>query len=192
MSMAVRMHRRARWLLLILICSVAPPCYPADPGRTSAAPRSREELIGVWQLLSIQLVGPHGPMIDPFYNVGSTGLLIYDRSGWMSVQIVGQPRPAMEAPAARLPVAGIDKEAQRKASVLDTYYAYFGTWDFDVSASVVTHHIKSSLIPGETGISYAQTATLEGGHLIFKGRQETAEGAIVRTKVWERLSGPIR
>ena len=129
-------------------------------------------------------------MIDPFYNVGSTGLLIYDRSGWMSVQIVGQPRPAMEAHTARPTVASIDQEAQLKAAVLDTYYAYFGTWDYDESASLVTHHIKSSLIPGETGVSYGQTATLEGGHLIFTVRQETAEGATVRTKVWKRLSGP--
>ena len=186
----MRMHRPARWLLLFFVYGIALPAHPADAGRTRATHASREELIGVWQLLSIQMVGPHGPMIDPFYNGGSTGLLIYDRSGWMSVQIVGQPRPAMEAPAARPTVASVDHDAQLKAAVLDTYYAYFGTWDYDASTSVVTHHVKSSLIPGETGVSYVQTATLDGGHLIFTVRQEAAEGATVRTKVWKRLPGP--
>ncbi len=184
----MRIHHRVRWPFLFLVFLIASPSYAADPDRNLAARATREELIGVWGLLSIQIVGPKGTRTDPFYNEGSTGILIYERSGWMSVQIVGHPRPSMEAPASRPTPTGSDKEAQLKAVVLDTYYAYFGTWSFDPVTSVVTHHIESSLIPGETGVSYSQMATLEHGHLIFTVRQETAEGAIVRTKVWKRLS----
>jgi hypothetical protein len=75
-----------------------------------------------------------------------------------------------------------------EAAVLDTYYAYFATWDYDAATSTVTHHITSSLIPGETGMSYSQTVTLEGGNLIFTVRLETSEGATVQKKVWKRLS----
>jgi hypothetical protein len=150
---------------------------------------TRQELIGAWQLVSIQIQGPTGPMLDPFYNADSTGLLIYDASGWMSVQIVGQHRPAMEAPASR-PTHDTPQGAALKAAVLDTYYAYFGTWKYDETAATVTHYVKSSLIPGESGASYSQTVSLEGGRLVFTTRREVAGGFVVQKKVWQRISGP--
>jgi hypothetical protein len=129
-------------------------------------------------------------MTDPFYNADPTGILLYQASGWMSVQIVGQPRPAMEAEASRPPHAETAEDAQLKAAVLDTYYAYFGTWDYDEATSMVTHHIKSSLIPGESGMSYTQTVALEGANLIFTSRHEVAGVATVQKKVWRRITGP--
>ena len=128
-------------------------------------------------------------MLDTFYNADSTGLLIYDASGWMSVQIVGQHRPAMDTPASR-PTHGTPQDAALKAALLDTYYSYFGTWDYDEAAATVTHHIKSSLFPGETDVSYSQTVTLEGGRLVFTTRREAAGGSAVQKKVWQRISGP--
>jgi hypothetical protein len=136
-----------------------------------------------------QIEGPLGPMIDPFYNADSTGILVYDPSGWMSVQIVGQHRPAMKAPASR-PTHDTAEDAQLKAAVLDTYYAYFGTWEYDEATATVTHYIKSSLIPGETGMSYSQTVTLDGGHLVFTTRRELAGGKAVQKKIWQRILGP--
>ena len=135
-------------------------------------------------------MAPDGPMTDPFYNADPTGILIYQASGWMSVQIVGQPRPAMQAEASRPPRTETVEDARRKAAVLDTYYAYFGTWDYDAAASTVTHHIKSSLIPGESGMSYAQTVALQGGNLILTSRREVAGVATVQRKVWRRITGP--
>ena len=160
------------------------------PGERISPPHpTRQELIGAWRLVSIQIEGPTGPMLDPFYNEDSTGLLVYDASGWMSVQIVGQHRPAMEAPASR-PTHDTPQAAALKAAVLDTYYAYFGTWKYDEAAATVTHYIKSSLIPGETGASYSQAVTLEGGRLVFTTRREVAGGIAVQKKVWQRISGP--
>ncbi|HWX26393.1 MAG TPA: lipocalin-like domain-containing protein [Steroidobacteraceae bacterium] len=135
-------------------------CRSAGPQPGHTAGPTRQELIGTWQLLSIQLVGAHGPTIDPFYNTDSTGILIYDASGWMSVQIAGQPRPTMEVPGSRPTLNGVPEVAQLKAAVLDTYYAYYGTWEYDEATSKVTHHVESSLIPGEAGLSHSQTVTL--------------------------------
>lgn len=183
MKTSRRLSARARWPFFLCIVLNAAPCYPAHA--------TRQDLIGAWRLLSIHIVGPTGAMIDPFYNADPTGLLIYDASGWMSVQIVGQQRPAMEAPASR-PNHDTPKDAELKAAVLDTYYAYFGTWDYDEATATLTHVIKSSLIPGETGISYSQTATLEDGHLVFTTRRPVAGGAAVQKKVWQRIKGPGR
>jgi lipocalin-like protein len=175
--------------LLALICLSSAP-YLAAPEPSRAPHATRQQLIGAWRLVSIEILGPNGPMPDPFYNAGSSGMLVYDASGWMSVQIAGQPRPAMDAAASRPTPTDTAEAARLKAAVLDTYYAYFGTWEFDEASSTVTHHIKSSLIPGETGKSYSQTISLDGAELIFTIRRERAGGAIVQKKVWKRISGP--
>jgi Lipocalin-like domain len=180
----------ARWLsLLALIClSSAPYLATPQPGRAPHA--TRQQLIGAWQLVSIQILGPNGAMPDPFYGADPSGFLVYDASGWMSVQIVGQHRPAMDAAASRPTPTDPAETARLKAAVLDSYYAYYGTWEFDEATSMVTHHLKSSLIPGESGKSYSQTVSLEGGELIFTTRRDQAGGPTVQKKVWKRVSGP--
>jgi Lipocalin-like domain len=185
----MRISEYSIWPFLLFILLGVAPCYSDVPERIRTPHATRQELFGAWRLLSIQIVGPKGPMIDPFYNADSTGILVYDPSGWMSVQIVGQNRPAMAAAASR-PTHDTAGDAQLKAAVLDTYYAYFGTWEYDEATSTVTHHVKSSLIPGETGVSYSQTVTLDGGLLVFTARREMAAGAAVQKKIWQRISGP--
>jgi len=191
-----RMRNHAKWQFLLIVCFNAVLCQAAPPERRAAPHTTRQALVGAWRLQSIEILGPKGSRPDPFYNADSSGLIMYDPSGWMSVQIVGQPRPAMDAPASRpTPAAGTrvaPRAAQRKAAVLDTYYAYFGTWEFDEATSTVTHSVMASLIPGETGLRYSQTATLDGERLIFTVHQETPEGAVVRKKVWKRISTAMR
>jgi Lipocalin-like domain len=145
------------------------------------------DLVGAWQLVSIQLTGPKGPMNDPFYNADPTGVLIYDASGWMSVQIASQPRPSMSAAASRSGGPYSPATAELAAKVLDTYYAYTGTWEFDAVSSIVTHHIKTSLIPGENGVSYSQAVTLDGGKLTFTVRREAPGGSTVQQKIWRKI-----
>jgi hypothetical protein len=81
----------------------------------------------------------------------------------------------------------VEEDAALKAEAFDTYYSYYGTWDYDAATRVVTHHVKSSIIPAETDLDYAQTVTLEGGHLIFTVRSGDPGTETVRKKIWERL-----
>jgi hypothetical protein len=163
-------------------------CHPASPQPGHVRRASREDLLGAWRLMSIQIEGRDGPEVDPFYNADPTGLLVYDRSGWMSIQIAGKPRPPMEVQSSRPVHMDTAEVARVKAAVLDTYYAYDGTWEFDEATSTVTHHVDSSLIPGETGLSRSQTVTLEGDNLIFTTQQEVAGRTTVQKKIWKRLS----
>jgi hypothetical protein len=174
-------------LLVSLAAAAGQPVW----AQTAHLPHAREELIGAWRLVSIQLIGPNGRTDDPFYNAAPTGALFYDASGWMSVQIAGQPRPAMQAPASRPAGPHGAASAEREARVLDTYYAYVATWEYDPAASTVTHHIKTSLIPGEDGMSYTQTVTLEGDRLIFTVRRDKPGGVVVQEKVWQRIPSSV-
>src|SRR6476660_8843384 len=65
-------------------------------GATTEALQARslsERLVGAWRLISVETKRSNGEVIYPFYGKHPEGLLIYDRSGWMSVQIVSDPKP---------------------------------------------------------------------------------------------------
>jgi hypothetical protein len=175
---------------LWLTCMYTPLCHAAPADRGSPPHVTRQQLIGAWRLVRIEYAGPSGPIVDPFYQADSAGIIIYDSSGWMSVHIVAAHRQAWEVPESRLSSStATAQDAPLKAAAFDTYYAYFGTWDLDEAASVVNHHVMSSLIPAETGLSYAQQVTLESGRLIFTTRSGNKGGETIRRKVWERAAG---
>jgi hypothetical protein len=173
-------------MFLFWLSLLGPFRCDAGPHEGARIEPSRQQLIGAWRLVAIEYSGPQGQAVDPFYQTGSSGIIIYDSSGWMSVQISSQNRPKWEVPAVRIPRPA-KRDAALKAEAFDTYYSYYGTWEFDAAASVVTHHVKSSVIPAETGLDYAQTVTLEDGRLIFTVRSGSPGMETVRKKVWERL-----
>jgi hypothetical protein len=148
----------------------------------------KDQLVGAWRLVSMDYRGPDNASVDPFYQPDSTGLLIYDASGWMSVHITAPHRQAWKVPISRQPTAGSPQDGALKAAAFDTYYAYFGTWDLDEARSVVTHHVVSALLPAEEGQSYAQQIALENGRLVFTTRNGPEGRQIVRHKIWERLT----
>ena len=172
--------------VLCFICLCAPLHPAASADRGDPAHLARQDLIGAWRLVRIEYSGPQGPIADPFYGADSTGVIIYDSSGWMSVHIVAPHRQAWEVPASRLSSLAAPQDPRLKAAAFDTYYTYFGTWDFDPATSVVTHHVRSSLIPAESGLNYAQQVTLESGRLIFTVRSGGKGQETVRRKIWER------
>ncbi len=174
-----------QYALVVAGLAVSALCA-ADAGH---APRmTRQDLIGAWRLVDIEVEGAAGREVDPFYGSGSHGLLIYDGSGWFSVQIEGSGRPALEVPSVR-PVPRQDESAARlNAAALNSYYAYFGTWSYDQVTSTVTHHAEGALYPSEDGATYSQHVEVVGGRMFFKRTQTVAGRVTVQTKRWERVS----
>jgi hypothetical protein len=147
---------------------------------------TREDLVGAWHLVKIDVQGPAGAGIDPFYGSGSEGLLIYDRDGWFSVQIMSAPRPALAVPGTR-PAAPGGADAAAKEAALDSYYAYYGTWTFDAASSTVTHHATGALYPSESRATYSQAVQVEGDRMTFTRTTGTPPDRTVQTKTWERV-----
>jgi hypothetical protein len=160
--------------LLAFIGLIVTALCAADDTRTT-----QQDLIGAWRLVAIDVQGPSGRETDPFYGNGSSGLLIYDASGWFSVQIEGADRPPLTVPKSRPAATGSDSK------VLHTYYAYFGTWSFDPATSIVTHRAKGALYPSEDAAIYPQHVAVIGRRMTFSRTQDGK----VQTKVWERVSG---
>jgi hypothetical protein len=152
---------------------------------------TRAQFTGSWRLIDIEInrQGSADTAPDPFFEPGSNGLIVYDPSGWMSVQISGPHRVSWEIPESR-PAATLDQNMRLKAAAYDSYYAYFGTWDYDDINAVMTHHVKSSVIPAEVGLDYSQQVSVEGNRLIFI--RQTRENGLQFThrKIWERIPSP--
>jgi Lipocalin-like domain len=149
----------------------------------------RQDLVGAWRLVRIEVTGTMGASVDPFYGVGSEGVMIYDASGWFSVQIMGSNRPAVEVPIQR-PGQADDAQRDRQAAALNTYYAYYGTWTFDPATSTVTHHAKGALYPSEHDAIYAQHVEVTGAQMIFSRTQNVDGKPSTQRKVWIRASSP--
>jgi hypothetical protein len=183
---AVRRRQCRGWFFFLAsACTLASGAVSAGAARSVRV--TREELIGAWHLVRIEYSGPHGSTVDPFYQEGSTGLLIYDASGWMSVRIAAPGRRGFEVPSARQAADDNAALAALKVSAFDSYYAYDGTWDFHPETAELVHHVVSSLLPAENGVTYTQSVSIEGGRLVFYNRSVDKGQPTERRKIWERI-----
>jgi hypothetical protein len=171
----------------LVIAGLAVSALSAADGGHSPRTTQRD-LIGTWRLMDIEVEGPAGRELDPFYGSGNRGLLIYDGSGWFSVQIEGAVRPAVKVPSVRPAPEQSESTARLNAAALDSYYAYYGTWSFDQVTSTVTHHVMGALYPDEDKATYAQHVEVVGRRMTFTRTQNVAGKVTVQKKRWERVS----
>jgi hypothetical protein len=174
--------------VLILAASFA---QSEAPKQVTESRLTKEAIIGAWHLVRIDYSGPNGVLVDPVFGPNPQGIIIYDRSGWMSVQIVTANRPAIARPVTRTSGLVTADDAKLAAAAFNTYYAYFGSWEFDPVNSTITHHLKASLLPYETGQEYRREVTFDGEHLKLMVRSQQMGEVRLRTLVWARVSDPI-
>jgi hypothetical protein len=161
------------------------------PERAAAAKLTKQVIVGAWRLVGIDYSGPNGALTDPVFGPNPQGIIIYDQSGWMSVQIVTANRPVIAKPVMRTSRVVTPDDAKLAAAAFDSYYAYFGTWDYNADTSVITHHLNSSLLPYETGLDHSREVTFDGVHLGLIARSQESGEERHRTLVWTRVSDPL-
>ncbi len=176
---------RCLFVLGLLAVVVSEPIpAPAEQAKPDAA-SGRDQLVGAWRLVSIETIRPNGEIIYPFYGKHPEGLIVYDASGWMSVQITSDPRPTV--PGADSREAFLAAATTEKVAAVDGYYAYCGTWTIDTSNSTVTHHIKQSLYPAERGEDGVRYYTFEADRLTLMAKTHEMGEDHRRKLVWQRL-----
>ncbi len=173
-----------RFRFSILVCCLMVVLSQAQSTKPQSAILAKR-LVGAWQLVSIETIRPNGEVTYPYYGKHPEGLLIYDRSGWMSVQIVSDPKPVVPNSDSR---AGIFAATPaEKASALEGYYAYFGTWTVDPSGPTVTHHLRQSLYPGERGLDFSRQLSMDGDRLTLVAKVHEEGEDHQRRLTWERI-----
>ena len=170
------------WCLFSLLVALLVPV--AGQPRPDAA--GKEQFVGAWRLISIETIRPNGEVIFPFYGQHPEGILMYDGSGWMSVQIVSDPPATVPASPSREEL--MKANAAEKAKAFDSYYAYYGTWTVDAAQKTVTHHIRQSLDPGERGEDGVRHYVVDGDRLILTAKFPEVGEEHRRKLVWQRLS----
>lgn len=180
--------RSAKFLIAICLVSVSLG-IPLAWGQNSTATRGSaiaESLAGSWRLVSVETIRPNGEVIYPFYGKNPTGILIYDRGGWMSVQMISDPEPMVPTTSSREKF--LQAPAAEKSAAIDGFYAYYGTWTVDDAGANVTHHIKQSLYPGERNTDATRRLSLEGNRLTLIAKVHEMGEDHQRKLVWERIA----
>lgn len=102
------------------------------------------EFTGTWTLVSWTAELPNGEVVHPF-GEEATGLLVYGRSGRMSVQIMRADRPRFGT------VDPMSGSAEEKQIAYDGYLAYWGTYEARRKDGTVIHVLQGSLFPDWVG-----------------------------------------
>lgn len=167
---------RTVFALVALVFSASPSALAANPVSPG--------LVGAWNLVRVETIRQDGAVIYPFYGKHPRGLIIYDPSGWMSVQIVSDPKPTV--PIGKSRDAFRNAPAGEKAIAADGYYAYFGRYTVDPVASTVTHHLQDSLYPGERGEDFVRHFQVTEGCLTLVAQIQEMGELHQRRLIWKR------
>ena len=122
--------------VLVGLVALTTSIMGSGEGQARGGGADAKRLVGTWQLVSYLRNG------QPLPNVGTkpTGLIHYDSTGHMSVQIMPD----------RVRPGWVDRDPtldEAKAAVLG-YVAYFGTYSVNGAESTVTHHRLARLNTG--------------------------------------------
>ena len=167
---------KCRVFLLILSCV---SLFSAEPRQDDAG----KKLVGAWRLVSVE----NTDATFHFAYDHPTGIIIYDRSGWMAVQIdiKGIRKPFVDGPA-----AGTGEE---KVAAFDNYIAYYGTYTMDLKAQTVTHHLEDASPPNWRGVNNVRWFEFQGNDRLLLIPREDGKGGVIDRKnatyklLWERI-----
>ena len=160
--------------LLVFLASVSAAPQP-DP--------AARRVTGVWRL--VEVVGDS--RIRPAHYDRPTGLIVYDASGHMAVQIVTRADRKLFDGG---PAHGTLEE---RAAACDSYMAYYGTYTVDPRAGTITHHLDNALLPDLRGRNLVRYFEFQGDNRVVLMPQEDGKGGIVTREhadyklVWERM-----
>jgi hypothetical protein len=107
-----------RWALLgvsIAIAGLAGAArFSMAAGKAGAAKPS--PLVGAWRIVSVEEVQPNGTIKTDWMGPRPAGLIVYDRSGYMSAQLGRDPRAIWTSP-------NVEKATtEERAKAFDAYY----------------------------------------------------------------------
>jgi hypothetical protein len=164
-------------VLMLLLASVS--FVSADAQQDDVA----KKLVGAWRLVSVE--GTDATFHFAYDH--PTGVIIYDRSGWMSVQIdaKGARKPFVNGPA-----GGTSEE---KVAAFDNYISYYGRYTLDLKAQTVTHHLSDASQPNWRGVNNVRWFEFQGNDRLLLIPREDGKGGVIDRKnatfklLWERI-----
>ncbi|HSE99024.1 MAG TPA: lipocalin-like domain-containing protein [Blastocatellia bacterium] len=130
--------------------------------------------IGAWKLISVEDYEAGGGVTYP-YGRNPAGLLIYDASGYMSVQIMRRDREPLSSDKWE------ETRAEEIKSTVEGFTAFFGTYEVDEQKKTIIHRVEGHLLPGSAGKELKRSYEFSDNLLILRP-------SATRRVVWERLA----
>ena len=116
----------------------------------TAQPQSlKEQVIGTWQIVSVEEVYPDGHKETP-WGPNMKGAVSFDPHGKVLLMIIGGDLPTP---------SGTPQEAARQV------VAYFGTYSVDDGAKTITYTAERATLPVFDGLARKATITVTGEEL---------------------------
>lgn len=138
-----------------------------------------EDLVGSWQLISLQVVKPDGARIDLF-GENPRGIQIMAADGHF-VNVITRESLPLYAGANRM--TGTDDEYR---AIGQGANGFFGTWEVDEAAGEVVFNIDTSIYPNWDGVQQRRVSRLEGDLWRYTNPMTVIGEGVVEV-VWQRL-----
>ena len=139
------------------------------------------QLLGTWRLQDrIDRTADGRDIVEPSLGRDPVALLIYDRGGNVSAQLMRRDRsqPLPQAPVAADP---------NNSAAQGGYDAYFGR--YVVNGSTVTHVLEAALNPSDVGRRLTRNFRLQGDTLVIYFTARAPDGTpVTRTLTWRRAA----
>jgi lipocalin-like protein len=170
------MMRGYRIIAPILVLLIIPTLFFAQSRRGNKG--IARKIIGTWKLVSIEATRPNGEIIHD-WGENPTGLIIYDSTGHMAVQLMRDPRPTS---------ASSNLTTDEMKAAFEGYLAYFGTYEINEMEGTVAHHVQSSLRSYDVGTDYKRFYKLSSDRLTLTTPPMERHGEQrVHRLTWERV-----
>jgi len=139
------------------------------------------KLTGTWLLDHYQISDQTGQPVL-LWGTSTSGILIYTRDGYMSVQVSNNDRPAFAQDDF---LAGSSAEIQ---SAFEGYTAYFGRYEYQEKNGFVYHYVQQSVFPNWNGITHTRFVTLDNDKLILGTPPISIKGELCTMQMhWKKV-----
>jgi len=134
----------------------------AQQSLTLAQQNLKDKLVGTWKMISWESQRSNGQIVNIWMGLHPTGLIIYQPTGYMALQIMADPRPTF----AQNPIT-IPPPFDEFRNAYFGYYAVWGTYTINDAGNGVVHNLEGSERPGEVGKKHPRAVSIDGTKLVI-------------------------
>ena len=158
-------------VLGIVFSVILATAFAAGSGAAQSAPsgESAKRIVGLWRMVGMTA----GGAVNPERGAHATGMLLYDATGYMAVQMMpDRPRRKWSGP--------LPTPEEARDTVIG-YSAYFGTYRVDEQARTVAHIRAGGIEPGPLADQVRRFELVGDNKLILRPVKTNSE------TTWERI-----
>ena len=159
-----RLHTAISTALALLVLGLALPL-----GGAFAQPTLKEQLVGTWTYVSVDLVGPDG-VREPLFGANPQGQASFDVNGRY---ILMTARAGQTKFVSNNRMEGTPEENK---AVVQSSIAHFGRYTVDESNRTITFHIQTSTFPNWNGTEQKRPFTVSADKLTWRTPASTGGG----------------